>query len=310
MYFFCLFFFLFFSSCTSLKKGGDFPVSGSKELSSGDIALFESAFRDMGKGEYSAVIPVFEELAKKYRGRDLEWPALYNLAGAYKETGRCPKAEKIYQSLLLKTKNMPHLKPRVYLGLAYVYECLGQAEKTLKALKEGGAYIHHLPEEFRLIEYPARLGAAHIRVGGDKTGIRLRQEVYRNLSVMKKSFRISSAADKNFARYFYIIGRSHIQKEYTLKLHRFLKMFFHYQLYLTQSVLLSADKWSAKAEKELGDLYRKMWFSLEKQKNKKAYQPAIQKILNHLKTVAQSSKSKKMQNIYSVLRKKTLIYLK
>ncbi len=309
MYVFCLVFFLFFSSCASLKKGGSPPVSGSQEVSSGDITLFESAFKDMGKGEYSAVIPVFERLSEKYRGRDLEWPALYNLAGAYKETGRCRKAEKIYQRLLLKTKKQPHLKPRIYLSLSYVYECLGQAEQTFTALKEGKRYIHHLPEEVRLIEYPARLGTAHIRMGEDKTGRDLRKEVYRNLSAMKKTFRISSAADKNFARYFYIIGRSHIQKDHIVSLHRFLKMFSHYQLYLTQSVLLSSGKWSVKAEKELGDLYRKMWFALKKQKDKKTYQPEIQKILNQLRTVARSSKSKKMKNIYSVLRKKTLFYL-
>ncbi len=308
MYFFQLLVLVFCVSCSTLKEKGDSSASKPQNATANDITLFESAFQDMGKGEYRAVIPIFEQLAKKYRGQDLEWPALYNLAGAYKEVGQCDRAETIYRQLIVKAGKQPHLKSRIYLSLAYAYECLGQADKTLIALKEGEQYINHLTEEIRLIEYPARLSMAYLRMNEDKTGLKIQKQMYQNLLSMKRTFRISSAADENFSRYFYIIGRSHVRSD-RVQLRQFLKMLFYHQIYLTQSLLLSAGKWSALAEKELGDLYRKLWFELGKQKDKTIYEGQIKKILNQLKTVVRSSKNKKMQNIYSGLRKKTLLYL-
>ena len=308
MYFFYLLILAFFISCTSLKKEGEVS-STLGSIDPQDVTLFESAFEDLGNGKYVLVIPIFKTLAKKYRGQDLEWAALYNLASAYKEIGQCKKAENIYQLLLAKEKILPHLKVRIHLSLSYTYECLGQAENTLITLKEGARYLNYLTEDMRLIEYPARLSMAYIRMGEDKTGLKIQKRVYHNMEMMKKAYRINSAADENFARYFYIVGRSHVHLDY-IQLSRFLKMMFYHQLYLTQSLLLGSGDWSIKAEKELGDLYRKMWAKLKKQENKKKYQDQIMKILNQLRDITKNSKSKKMHNIYKGLKKKTLLYIK
>lgn len=304
MYFFYLLLFIFLTSCSSLKKSESTSFSKSIAINQEDITLFEEAFKDLGAGNYSAVIPIFDKLATKYRGHDLEQAALYNLASAYKELNQCKKAKDIYQNLIQKTEKQFHLKPRVYLSLSYVYECLGQKEETLIALKEGMPYIHYLTEDIRLIEYPARLSMAYFRLNEDKQGMGIQKKVYQNLEEIKKKFHISSAADENFSRYFYVIGRSHIRSD-KINLPVFLKMFIYHQAYLTQSILLKAGKWSAQAEKELGNLYRKMWFGLKKQKNKKIYQDQIRKILNQLKNIARTSKSKKIEKIYLNLRKKT-----
>ena len=296
-------------SCASLKKADKFNVSKPTNINPQDMVLFKKAFHDLGLENYNSVIPIFKKLADKYHGQDLEWAALYNLASAYKELNQCEKAEKIYQNLLPKAQKQIHLKPRIYLSLAYTYECLGQMEKSLISLKEGIQYSHQLTTDIRLIEYPARLALAYIAMNEDKTGLHLQKVVYQNLESMKKTFRISSAADENFSRYFYTIGRSHVKSNY-ISLNRFLKIFSYYQAYLTQSIILQEGKWSIKAEKELGDLYRKMWINLKKQKNKKTYYISIKKILSQLKDIAKESKYKKMQIIYSGLRKKTFLYLK
>ncbi|MDE0118416.1 MAG: hypothetical protein OXM55_00210 [Bdellovibrionales bacterium] len=307
MYFFYLLIFTLFTSCTSLKKEKEVS-SKLGNIDPQDLTLFESAFEDLGNEEYASVIPIFKNLAEKYRGQDLEWAALYNLASAHKEVGQCKEAENIYQRLLAKKGTLPHLKARIYLSLSYVYECLGQAEKTLIALKEGEKYINYLTEDIRFIEYPARLSMAYIRMDEDKTGLKIQKKVYQNMEMMKKVYRINSAADENFARYFYIVGRSHVHSDH-IQLRRFLKMLFYHQVYLTQSLLLEAGDGSVKAEKELGDLYCKMWSKLKRQKNKKTYQIQVTKILNQLKDISINSKSKKMRAIYTGLRKKTLFYM-
>lgn len=308
MYFFYLSLFIFLVSCTSLKKSDDSPFSQPINISPEDITLFEDAFKDLGEGNYPRVIPIFNKLAKKYRGQGLEWAALYNLASAYKELNQCEKAESIYQSLIPKTEKLPHLKSRTYLSLSYVYECLGKTEKTLITLKEGIQYSHHLTQDIRLVEYPARLSIAYIRLNEDKRGLKIQKEVYQNLETIKKTFRISSAADENFSRYFYVIGRSHVRSNH-IQLPIFLKMFLYYQAYLSQSFLLKAGKWSVLAEKEIGELYRKMWNGLKKQKDKATYQDQVRKILNQLKNIVRTSKSKKLETIYLNLRKKTSFYM-
>ena len=296
--------FVLLTSCASLKKSDNSSASKLTSISQQDITLFEEAFKNLGAKNYASVIPIFKKLAEKYQKLDLEWASLYNLASAYKELNQCENAETVYQSLIPKIKSQLHLKPRIYLSLSYVYECLGQKEETLIALKEGMQYINHLTKEIRLVEYPARLSLAYIRMDEDKIGLKIQKKVYENMEIIKKKFRISSAADENFSRYFYTIGRSHIRSDY-IQLRSFLKMFFYYQAYLSQSLILTEGIWSVKAEKELGDLYRKMWQGLKKQKNKTIYQAQVRKILNQLKSIARSSKNKKIYTIYLVLRKKT-----
>lgn len=308
MYYLYLLIFITLASCVSLKKVDKSTMSKSTSINPQDMILFEKAFYDLGLENYTSVIPIFKKLADKYHGHDLEWAALYNLASAYKELNQCEKAEKIYHSLLPKAQKQIHLKPRIYLSLAYTYECLGQMEENLIALKEGIKHAHQLTTDMRLIEYPARLALAYIRMNEDNTGLQLQKSMYQNLEGMKKVFRISSAADESFSKHFYIIGRSHVRIDH-VSLNTFLKIFPYYQTYLTQSIILQAGKWSVKAEEELGDLYRKMWANLKKQKNKKKYYVSVKKILNQLKNISQESQNKKIKFIYSGLRKKTSSYL-
>ena len=299
----------FFVSCVSLKKEASDNLVSGIGMDSRDKALFQSAFRDIGEENYSSAIPVLEKLAKKYRRGDLEWVVTYNLAVAYKESGRCEKTTALYPTLISRTKKQPHLRLQVHLLMSYVYECLGLADKVLSTLKQGEKYVPYLTEEdTQLIEYPARLFLAYIRAGEDKTGLKIQKQLYENLEMKKKAFRISSSADKSFAGYFYIIGRPHIRLD-KVQLQSFLKMSYYYQAYLTQSVLLNAGQWSVKAEQELGNLYRKIWDSLKKQKNKNVHKKEIKKLLNQLKNMARSSKNKKMLIIYANLRKKTFALL-
>ena len=314
---------LLLTACTSLPKQKDRLKPA--EPSSQDILLFEQAFQNLGTGNYKLALPQFKKLAKTYKGHNLEWPVLYNLASTYKELGDCVQAKGIYEQLKAKIDKLPSsntlqtinlktpdpigIKPRIYLSLSYTHECLGKRKQSLMALKTGELYINQLPKSIRLIEYPARLFLAHIAVGDKKTGLKIQKQLYQNLESVKNAFRISQSADENFAHYFYTIGRSHTKAEH-VSLNSFLKVFPYHQAYLLQAVLLKTGKWSVLAEAELGKLYRKMWVALKaKKKSQKSHLVKIHKILDQLKSMAQSSKNKKVKHIYQVLRKKTLPYL-
>ena len=308
MYFFYSLLFLFLVSCSSLKKEEQGRKLKTNPISEQDISLFEKAFKDLGNKHYLSAIPTFEKLAEKYRGQDLEWTSLYNLASAYKELNQCEKAESIYQRLMPLLDKYLQLKSHIYLSLSYVYECLGQAENTLIALKDGIQYTKVHSRDTNLIEYPARLALAYIRMDEDQTGLKMQKTLYANMEVRKKTFRISSAADKKFSRYFYIIGRSHIRPS-SIKLHSFLKMLSYYQTYLTQSILLNAGQWSDESKEELENIYNKMWIALKKEKKKKIYNVKIKKNLKALENIAHSSKNKTLLSIYTKINLKTLSLL-
>ncbi len=301
-----VFLLIFFNlSCISLNKQSETrSMRSAKNITIEDIERFESAFADLGEKRYGSVIPVFESLAKEYKNTDLEWAALYNLASAYKELNQCEKSENIYQNLLKRSKNNPHFKPRIYLLLAYTYECLGEAEKTLIALREGMKNSFSLTQDMKLIEYPARLSLAYFRLGEEEKGKEIQKQLYQNLKSRKKAFRITSATDKNFSRYFYIIGRSYI-RPFSVQLNTFLKMIPYHQAYLIQSILLDAGKWSLRAEKELNHLYRKAWETLKKQKDKTPYFSQMKKNLNAIRNIAKNEKNKKIKNIYKSLRNRS-----
>ena len=302
--FFLSFFFVIFIGCSSLRPEGPFSA-GEQYIKPEDLILFESAFKDLGAGYYARAVPPLKQLAEKYKGYDLEWAALYNLASAYKELNQCQKALSIYQFFPDKVKQTPQLLPRVFLNQAYAYECLGQSTKTLMALKEGLQHSHYLSDEMKLVEYPARLSLAYFRMNEPKTGKQIQQKMYDNLEVLKKSFRITSAANENFARYFYIIGRSHVLPG-AVQLKTFLRVMPYYQMYLSQSILLFSKQWSIKAEAELGSLYKKLWSSLKQKKNKTLYKAEVKKILAEFRNIVRSGKNEKLLNIYKVIRKKTM----
>lgn len=308
MYFFYSLLFVFLVSCSSLKKGEQGRELKTSPISEQDMSLFEKAFKDLGNKQYTSAIPIFEKLAEKYRGQDLEWTSLYNLANAYKELNQCEKAESIYQRLMPLVDKHSQLKSHIYLSLSYVYECLGQAENTLITLKQGLQYTSAHSKDIHLIEYPARLTLAYIRMDEDQMGLKMQKTLYANMEMIKKTFRISSAADKNFSKYFYIIGRSHIRPS-SIKLHSFLKMLSYYQTYLTQSILLNAGQWSDESKAELENIYNKMWIALKKEKKKKIYKTEIKKKLKALEDIARSSKNDTLFSTYTKIRLKTLSLL-
>ena len=293
--------FLGLSSCIFMQQNRS-NSSTSDKVNSQDLAQFEKAFTDMAEGRYYRARTVFEKLAKQYSGHELKWAALYNLAGLHKKLGECDKAKTLYHQLIQQEHT--RVKAHSYLLLSYIYECLGDVDKTLEVLKAAQPYIYLLPEEKHLIEYPARLALAYIRIGEEKTGLDIQKQVHQNMEKIRKTSPIHSVIEENFARYLYLMGESHIQPD-KIQLKKFLKIAIHYQFYLTQSLLLESGEWSIHAERQLGMLYRKIWGQLKKEKDKPLYAESVYRLLNNLKRISEHGKNKRLRVIYETLNKKT-----
>ncbi len=289
---------IFLISCTSLNKNSKKDLNLIKRIDPNDVVQFKKALQDMNRNHYAKAQPVFKKLATQYKGQDLQWASLYNLADIYKQMGQCYKAELIYQKIL--KKNHKVFKPPSYLLLGYVYECQGKIKETLSILKQGLSTIHLLPEKTRQVEYPARLFLAYIRAGQDSAGHLIQKQVLDNMDKIKKTSPIVGTTEKIFSEYFYLMGKSYIQS-HAINLKNFLKMAWYYQLYLTQSFLLKKGKWSVYSEKELKNIYRKIKIQLKKNKNKALYKKEVDHLLNSLYKLSQSSSNQNFQILYHQL---------
>ncbi len=293
--------FLGLSSCVFMQQNRPHS-SDHGDVNSKDLAQFEKAFTDMTEGRYDHARTVFEKLAKRYEGHELQWASLYNLAGLHKKLGECNKAKTLYHQLI--QQEHARVKAHSYLLLSYIYECLGDADKTLEVLKAAHPHLYLLSEEKRLIEYPARLALAYIRVGEEQMGLDIHKQVHQNMEKIRSTSPVHSVIEQNFARYLYLMGESHIHPD-KIQLKTFLKVAIHYQFYLTQSMLLESGEWSIHAERQLGELYRKIWGQIKKEKDKSLYAESVYRLLNHLKRIAQHGKNKKLRIIYKTLNKRT-----
>ncbi len=294
------------SGCTHRQHTGQAaPVfESSKTIPLKDMNRFQKAFEDMEQDKYQQALPVFHQLAQKYRGHThFYWPILYALTTSYQNLNQCQKGLKAGQKLLQAPASAA-MKARSHLQVAKFYECLAMPSKALKTLKEGASVSHLLEEEIYLMEYPARTAFAYLQMGESQKASHLWQKIYTHLQNQKKAFRITQEADKAFAKYFYLIGKSYTQTPH-LKLKPFLRAFTHHQFYLSQSILLESPPWSRKAEKELLSLYNRLFFSFKNQKNTSLYLPMIKKNLNTLKILARKNNTKVINQLYSRIRKQT-----
>ena len=189
-------------ACVSAKKKTSFKPS--EDLEKASIRM-EQAMQDMEKGNYTSARVELKRLIQTYPGHGIKWAAVYNLASLYKKTGKCDKAKPLYEELIRE----PHsrLKAHSRFALSYVYECLGERKLILKTLQSLMPYTHLFSEEKRLIEYPARLALAYIRLGEFKIGKSIQKKAHQNMERIRRTSPATALTEKNFARSFIYYGR-------------------------------------------------------------------------------------------------------
>ena len=271
-----------------------------------DMALFEKAFEDMGAGNYYSTIPVFENLATKYKGQDLEWASLFNLAGAYKELVSCDKAKSIYEKLLQIKQLEIQIKSKTYLNLSYMYECLGKTDLAFLALRQGIKLNQNLAKEIKNIEYPFRFSLAYFRAGEFEKAMQWQERVHANLNILKTSFLVASEAEHKFAEIFYQIGRLYIKAQH-INLGVYFRIFSWHQMYLCQSILMDVENWSTRSLYELNKLYNHFFIAFAKikdKKQKKTWMGKINKHLQELKILSEEGRVEELHSFYKKMKKK------
>ena len=222
---------------------------------------------------------------------------LFNAGSAYKEAGHCKTALLRYRHLLDRSLKHPDFKSRGLLEISYIYECLGEFDKSFVSLKDLDRLRSFLPWLSGQIVYPARLSIAYAQ-----QDLPVQAERYKSLALTKvlrarQVFSTQKQLTGELSRAFYLMGRSFVSKAH-VQSRGFLMSFPYHQLYILQSCFMEHKLWSDLSQKELELLFEKLALALSGQKERQKHKKIILRALTQGREMVKKEGSKKWTDFY------------
>lgn len=302
-----LIFLLFVVSCSSTGKN----LQNTHTVHPRYKKKFKSALDNLESGRYQQAIAEFTALAKKQKAGHLKWSALFNAGSAYLKLKKCPEAKNLLSRLVKQVSDDYNFKAQILLQLHYSYECLNEPHKALAVLKSTDERKSSLSEEVRLVEIPARFSILYAQIKNKKQALFFQNLALKGLKTVKSDIKDEATLKRTASKLFYVMGHSKVHEKH-IKIHEYLLALPYYQIYLTQSFLLSDGVWSFQSENELKGLYSKLWTAYKKLPvhQKKIYKNKIIQSINNFQKIAHDSHSKELENLLSSIVKKALDVMK
>ena len=269
----------------SKKKAGLNPVQANQ---------MEKALLLMKDSKFEMAALIYDDLARHVSDSRIRVFNLFNSGVAYKEAGQCEKALLRFRQLL-ESAPPPSFKARGLMEISFVYECLGDSEKSLLSLQDAGPLISRLPFDLRQWVYPARLSIAYAGAGNKQSA-----EVYKSLvldRIAKSAPYFSDDKLEPLSRAFYIMGRFYSSGE-SFSHTSFLRSFAYRQLYLLQSWFLTDTAWSKSAQKELGSLLDKLAVALSESQETAGRKGALIQAINDARVLIKRENNKDLSLFY------------
>lgn len=291
---------LFFFSCTSTRKQPQFIPAQYKKA-------FQVAMNDLESGRYNEAIEGFENITQQQQEGFIYYSALFNIGSAYQKLKQCEKSKEIFSLIAEKIDDYSIFKAQSLLQLHYAYECLGETERALSALKSADKRKDKLNETSQLVEIPSRFSILYAQLENNNQSLFFRDKAFDGIKKIKFPIKDKAILDQVVAKLFYIMGHSLVRAS-SIKMKQYLLAFSHHQIYLIQSYLLNDLFWSPKAEQELSQLYEKLWLAYKKLSNKDQvkHKNQIIKILSDFQKIAQESHSPKLNKLLSSITDKAV----
>jgi len=299
-------FLLLSSSCSSAGK-----KSHQTFLNAEYQKEFTSALNNMESGRYRLAIEGFTALAKKQKAGHLKWSSLFNAGSAYLKLKKCHKSKTVFSDLIEQVDDDYNFKAQILLQLHYSHECLNEPHKALAVLKNVDKRKSSLSEEVRLVEIPARFSILYAQLKNNNQALFFQNLALNGLQTIKSAVRDEAVIKMKASKLFYIMVHSRVNEQY-IKINEYLMALPYHQIYLTQSFLLSDSVWSPHSERELKNLYSKLWPAYKKLSahQKKTYKNKIIKSINSFQKIARDSHSKELEKLLSSIVKKALDMMK
>ena len=300
-----LFFCFFIGSCSTGEK-----KSSSKllEPSSAEKEEFQKALKYMENEHYKLAAEKFLDLSQRKAQKNPEHEyesffyssARFNAGLSYFQIKECLKAKNIFTDLISKSDKNYKFKAQAFLYLHYSYDCLHEPHQALSALKNAEGRKKSLNEETQEVEIPARFSILYAQLKNKKQALMFQNRALNGLKKIKSPVKDPVILKQKASKLFYLMGRNYIKTSH-ISMDQYLLALPYHQVYLAQAFLLSDPVWSVESQKELENIYEKLWKAFQKipREKKGVYKTKIIRILNNFQKMAQESQSKELEEILS-----------
>lgn len=227
--------------------------------------VFEEAYQSLESKSFVLAASQFEALLKQPISPSLRSVALYNLGVSYEEQKACGKAARTYKKLVSENlKEFPRVQAEGLFRLSQSYECLGDHKRVITTLNDVLKRASHLSAEQIEVEIPARLAAAHAKMGR----LRVAKEYFNKAE--SRAFDLSAKAGKgaqkqnSLSKAFYLMGKDNLRSLRLKDSRNYLASLEMQQKYLLKSVELNSRSWSMSSAKALMGSYDNVFTLLKK----------------------------------------------
>ncbi len=226
---------------------------------------FEDAYDSLENRSFVLASSQFEALLREPISRSLKAVVLYNLGVAYEEQQSCHKAVGAYKRLLGENlRDFPRVQAEGLFRLSQGYECLGDYKRVITTLNDVLKRASYLSAEQIEVEIPARLAAAHAKMGRFKVA----KGYFKKAE--SRAFDLSNKAGESvhkqnaLSKSFYLIGKDNLKSLRLKDSKNYLISLGLQQKYLLKSVELNSKAWSMSSAKALMSSYENVFSLLKK----------------------------------------------
>jgi tetratricopeptide (TPR) repeat protein len=215
--------------------------------------------------------------------------------------GDCARAAQRFREVVRSSAGKyKHVEAQAFYHLSFMYECLGQDNKSIAALLDARKRGSDLSFSVAHAEIPARLAAAYARIGN-------RAKALEYFALADKGLKKIVAAEEGHRQHqilaqslFYMGQLNPAQRRAEGNPTAFLQALSLQQPYLLQSVEMNSQPWSQRAAEDIESAYDNIFkFKIENDGERREFYTRAIQVCNELIRIRSPKKDKAIDDIYA-----------
>ncbi len=246
------------AACASKPKMDDDVLTPDPQAAK--LPKFEQGLKALDQEHFKEAAAIFDKLLVSKPATELDLITLFNSGSAYEGLGDCKKASERYREVVRSSAGKySNIEAQSFYRLSFMYECLGQDNKSVIALLDAKKRGSSLPYATLYAEIPARLAAGYARIGNRTKALEYFKLASQGLKKMVAEEQ-GHRQQQILAQSLFIMGQLNpAQRRAENDAISFLKGLSMQQPYLLQAVELNQQPWSQKAADDLETAYANIW---------------------------------------------------
>jgi tetratricopeptide (TPR) repeat protein len=262
---------------------------------------FEQGLKALDTNRFQDAAKIFDGLLVSKPGTELDLITLYNSGAAYEGMGDCARAAERFREVVRSSAGKyKRIEAQAFYHLSFMYECLGQDNKSIAALLDARKRASDLSFAVAYAEIPARLAAGYARIGN-------RVKALEYFALADKGLKKIVAAEEGHRQHqilaqslFYMGQLNPAQRRAEGNPIAFLQGLSLQQPYLLQSVEMNSQPWSQRSAEDLETAYDNIFkFKIDDGAQRREFYTRAVQVCNELIRIRSPKTDKAVDDIYA-----------